>query len=128
MICSQQELVRCISQRKQPLYYLSLGLLLRLPIYKLSDPIFLFQVLEACSSYLHAQLDTSNCVDILDLSETFGLNRLIRSAYRFVSESLSTIPTTQLLTLSTDQMERLLSADFPVDVAEVDILNLVLTW
>ena len=87
-----------------------------------------FQVLEACSSYLHAQLDSSNCVDILDLSETFGLNRLIRSSYRFVSESLSSLSTSQLLTLSTDQMEKLLSADFPVDVAEVNILDLVLTW
>jgi hypothetical protein len=84
--------------------------------------------LEACSSYLLAHLDSSNCVDILDLSETFGLNRLIQSSYRFVSESLSSISPTQLLTLSFEQMERLLAADFPVDVAEVDIFDLVLTW
>ena len=90
---------------------------------------FIFsKVLEACSGYLHAQLDSANCVDILDLSETFGLNRLRHSSYRFVSESLSSIAPSQLLTLSGDQMERLLSADFPVDVAEADILDLVLTW
>jgi hypothetical protein len=77
---------------------------------------------------LLAHLDSSNCVDILDLSETFGLNRLIQSSYRFVSESLSSISPTQLLTLSFEQMERLLAADFPVDVAEVDIFDLVLTW
>jgi hypothetical protein len=53
---------------------------------------------------------------------------LIQSSYRFVSESLSSIATSQLLTLSAEQLERLLSADFPVDVAEADILNLVLTW
>ena len=61
-------------------------------------------------------------------TETFGLNRLRHSSYRFVSESLSSIAPSQLLTLSGDQMERLLSADFPVDVAEADILDLVLTW
>nr|XP_018918256.1 PREDICTED: kelch-like protein 26 [Bemisia tabaci] len=86
-------------------------------------------VVEACSNYLQSQLDCENCVDIATISETYSLSKLRVRVYRFMSAHLrefSMLP--EFLRLSVEQLEHLLSCDFPVDCSESEVLHIVLKW
>ena len=86
--------------------------------------------MNVCSTYLENQLDLENCVDVMTLAETFSLPRLRQIVYRHVSQNISKLSSNSVLIdrLSAEQIEHLLSSEFPVDVPELQVLDFVLTW
>jgi len=91
--------------------------------------IQLVAVVEACSNYLQAQLDLENCVDIATISETYSLKQLRSYVYRFMCSHLVEFSKSSEFTrLQFQQIEHLLSCDFPVDCPESQVLDLTLTW
>lgn len=86
-------------------------------------------VVEACSSYLQAQLDLENCVDIVTIAETYSLNQLRNKVYRFISGHLQEFSgSNEFYRLSPQQLEHLLACDFPVDCRETEVLKIVIRW
>ena len=103
------------------------GIILFIYVYMYS----FFQIVNVCSSYLEDQLDLENCVDVMTLAETFSLIRLRRIVYRFVSQNISKICTSNshvIQRLTANQMHHLLASEFPVDVPEIKVLDFVLSW
>ena len=88
------------------------------------------QVVNVCSTYLENQLDLENCVDVMTLAETYTLTRLKRIVYRFVSQNISKLSNNSTIAerLTAEQIEHLLTADFPVDVTEIKVLAFILSW
>ncbi|XP_059093875.1 kelch-like protein 12 isoform X2 [Tigriopus californicus] len=87
------------------------------------------QVVEACSNYLQSQLDCENCVDVVTIAETYSLDHLRTKVYRFMSENLATFSKLpEFHRLSAGQIEHLLDNDFPVDVPEERVLEILLNW
>ncbi|XP_067013052.1 kelch-like protein 26 [Anabrus simplex] len=86
-------------------------------------------VVEACSNYLQAQLDLENCIDIVTIAETYSLTQLRRRVYRFMSGHLREFSRSpDFHRLAPQQLEYLLSCDFPVDCPEGEVLRIVLRW
>ncbi|XP_014244123.1 kelch-like protein 26 [Cimex lectularius] len=91
--------------------------------------IQLVAVVEACSNYLQSQLDLDNCVDIATISETYSLKQLRTVVYRYMSCHLVEFARSSEFTrLHPQQLEYLLSCDFPVDCPEVEVLEITLRW
>ncbi len=88
------------------------------------------RAVEACAAYLRAQLDVDNCVDVATLAEAYFLVGLRAKAYKFISENLAAFSAKQdlLHRLSANQMEHLLDSNFPVDVPEEAVLEMLLNW
>lgn len=86
-------------------------------------------VVEACSNYLQTQLDLENCVDIATISETYSLEGLRSVVYRFMSSHLVEFSrSSEFYRLSAQQLEHLLSCDYPVNCSEADVLAITLQW
>lgn len=86
-------------------------------------------VVEACTDYLQTQLDTENCVDLLTISETYSLTKLRQKCYRFMCGHLNEFSVTgEINRLLWQQLEHILSCDFPVDCSEQVVLRIVLQW
>jgi len=78
---------------------------------------------------LQAQLDLENCVDIVTLAETYSLFQLKERVYRFICSHLMEFAQKQdFQRLSAEQMDHLLSCEYPVDCAESDVLHILLQW
>ncbi len=88
------------------------------------------KVVEACSNYLQAQLDVENCVDVVTIAETYSLAALRAKVYRFMSENLADFSRRAEFfhRLSVGQLQHLLESDFPVDVSEECVLEILLDW
>ena len=88
------------------------------------------RAVEACADYLGSQLDADNCVDIVAVAETYTLNKLENAVYRFMSENLSAFSakSVEFHRLTASQLQRLLSGDFPTDVGEDRVLEILLDW
>ncbi|KAI5720617.1 hypothetical protein M8J77_009500 [Diaphorina citri] len=86
-------------------------------------------LVEACSSYLQSQLDLDNCVDIASIAETYSLSKLRSQVYRFMCSHLRQFSSSpEFARLSSCQLEYLLACDYPVDMAESDVLRICLQW
>ncbi|KAG4067485.1 hypothetical protein HA402_002762 [Bradysia odoriphaga] len=86
-------------------------------------------VVDACTDYLQSHLDMDNCVDIATISETFSLQKLRQKCYRFICANLSKFSVTkEMKRLTWQQLNYVLSCDFPVDCAEEIVLKIVLDW
>ncbi|KAG0712145.1 Kelch-like protein 10 [Chionoecetes opilio] len=89
----------------------------------------LLTVVEACSTYLQAQLDLDNCVDVATIAETYSLHGLRRRVYAFMSSHLHQLGKTgDFQRLSVAQLQHLLSCDYPVDCSEGQVLLTVAGW
>ena len=89
----------------------------------------LFQLVSACSEYLLSVLDIDNCIDILNLAETYTLKTLHKTVNRFIGQNLTNLScSSEFHRLSSLQLQFLLENDFPVDCAEVGVLKAVLCW
>ncbi|GAB6023767.1 hypothetical protein CHUAL_014220 [Chamberlinius hualienensis] len=94
-----------------------------------ANHVQMFSIVEACSRYLQEQLDLENCVDLLNIAETYSLHQLSNHAYQFMCSCLchfSQAPDFQRLSAS--QLEHLLKCDFPVDCNESHVLKIVTGW
>ncbi|GLG93332.1 Kelch-like protein diablo [Gryllus bimaculatus] len=86
-------------------------------------------VVEACASYLQAQLDLENCVDMATIAETYSLAGLRGRVYRFMSAHLRELADSpDFQRLAPPQLEHLLACDFPVDCPEDEVLRISLKW
>ena len=71
-------------------------------------------------------MDVENCVDIVTIAETYSLHDLRKKVYRFMSENLSGF--TEFHRLNPTQVEHLFDSDFPVDLPEERVLEMLLDW
>lgn len=86
-------------------------------------------VVDACTNYLQSHLDIENCVDLATISETFSLRKLRQNCYRFMCEKLSEFSlTNEMKRLTWQQLNYVLSCDFPVDCSEEEVFKIVLDW
>lgn len=86
-------------------------------------------VVDACTDYLQSHLDIENCVDLATISETFCLQKLRQKCYRFICANLSEFSVTnEMKRLTWQQLNYVLSCDFPVDCTEEVVLKIVLEW
>lgn len=86
-------------------------------------------VVAACTDYLRTQLHTDNCVDLLNISETYSLAALRHECYRFVCANLHALAALgEIQRLAWPQLEHVLACDYPVDCAEHVVLSIVLQW
>lgn len=86
-------------------------------------------VVDACTDYLQSHLDIENCVDLATISETFCLQKLRQKCYRFICGNLSGFSVTdEMKRLTWQQLNYVLSCDFPVDCSEELVLKIVLDW
>lgn len=68
-------------------------------------------------------------MDIVTIAETYSLVDLRKNVYRFVSENLSSLSRSpEFHRLSPGQLEHLLDCDFPVNVPEERLLEILLNW
>jgi hypothetical protein len=68
-------------------------------------------------------------VDVVTIAETYSLDSLRNKVYRFMSENLATFSQRpEFHRLSASQLQHLLESDFPVDVSEQGILEILLNW
>ena len=72
-------------------------------------------------------MDVDNCVDVLTIAETYSLSLLTRKVLRFISENLLAL-SSKFHRLSGDQIEQLLDCDFPLDIPEYQVLEMVIDW
>lgn len=83
-------------------------------------------VVNACSSYLESQIDMDSCVDIATLADLYSLNNLKYKTYRYICAHLEEFSkTTERDNLNFEQLEYILSCDYPVDCSEVTVLKIV---
>ncbi len=85
--------------------------------------------MDACSSYLDSQLELDNCVDIATIADTYTLPHLCKRAYCFMAchlDKLACLCEFQRLTFN--QLEHLLSKDFPIECLEYDVFHALLCW
>ncbi|KAJ6643121.1 Kelch-like protein 26 [Pseudolycoriella hygida] len=86
-------------------------------------------VVEACTNFLTSHLDLENCVDLATISETFCLEKLRQKCYRFICANLSEFAVTEgIKRLTWQQLNYVLSCDFPVDCKEEKVFKIVLEW
>lgn len=79
-----------------------------------------------CSAYLESQIDMENCVDIATLADLYSLNNLKYKTYRYICAHLEEFSmTSERDNLSCEQLEYILSCDYPVDCSEVTVLQIV---
>lgn len=86
-------------------------------------------VVVACTDYLQTQLDNDNCIDLLNISETYSLPKLRLECCRFICghiRELSSIG--EICRLDWRQLEHILSCDFLVDCPEQVVVRIVLQW
>ncbi|XP_055912237.1 kelch-like protein 26 [Eupeodes corollae] len=83
-------------------------------------------VVHSCSTYLESQIDMENCVDIATLADLYSLNNLKHKTYRFICAHLwEFAKTPDMDNLSCEQLEYILSCDYPVDCSEELVLHIV---
>ncbi|KAJ8982131.1 hypothetical protein NQ317_002858 [Molorchus minor] len=98
-------------------------------ILQTASHIQVIPVVRACSNYLEAQIDVDNCVDMVTIAETYSLNQLQNTVYRFMSGHLTEFSNSpEFYRLTPQQLETLLAYDYPVDCSEADVLMIVLAW
>lgn len=86
-------------------------------------------VVDACTDYLQSHLDMDNCVDLTTISDTFCLRKLSQTCYRFICANLTKFSVTnEIKRLTWQQLNQVLSCDFPVDCTEEMVLKIVLEW
>ncbi|XP_065364100.1 kelch-like protein 26 [Calliphora vicina] len=86
-------------------------------------------VIEACSNYLESQIDLENCVAIAALADLYALDVLKRKTYRFICARLDEFSQTpDLINLTWDQLEYILSCNYPVDCSEERVLQITLQY
>lgn len=86
-------------------------------------------VVDACTDYLQSHLDMENCVDLATISETFSLQKLRQKCYRFICANLTAFSATnEMNRITWQQLNQVLSCDFPVDTSEEQVLRIVLEW
>ena len=87
-------------------------------------------VIGACAEFLHKEIDMENCVDIATISETFTLPDLQKHAYCFIGKHLDKLKYYSEFNqrLSAEQLEFLLTGDFPVSCSEAEVLEATLFW
>ena len=90
----------------------------------------MFSVVEACSAYLESQLDLDNCIDILQLAETYSLPGPRKAFFCFLGQNLDKLlRSEEFQRLTGDQLLHLLDSDcYPVDCSEATVLQAVLHW
>lgn len=89
----------------------------------------MLEVVHTCSNYLQSQIDIDNCVDLATIAEIYSLSQLKIKAYKFMSSHLMEFSrTSEFYRLSPQQLENLLTYEFPVDCSEEDVLRIVLKW
>lgn len=84
-------------------------------------------VVEACANYLHSQLDIDNCVDLINIAETYSLDKLRQQCYRFACNSLYKMDS-EINRFTWQQIKYILKCDFPVDCSEGNVFRIVLKW
>ena len=68
-------------------------------------------------------------MDVVTIAETYSLTSLRNKVYRFMSENLQAFAKqAEFHRLSPQQLEHLLDSDFPVDVSEARVLEILLNW
>lgn len=91
-------------------------------VLSVASHVQVLSVVEACSIYLQTQIDLENCIDIATLAETYSLSQLRHEAYKFMSEKLYMFAgSADFQRLSANQLEYLLTRDFPVDCTECEV-------
>lgn len=86
-------------------------------------------VIEACSNYLESQIDLENCVAIAALADLYALDSLKRKTYRYICSRLQEFSSSSdLLNITWDQLEYILSCNYPVDCSEEKVLLITLHY
>lgn len=86
-------------------------------------------VVGLCATFLDTNTDLDNCVDILTLADTFALQKLRQQILRFLSENLKQfVKTSGWQRLEVGQLRSLLSSNFPINMAESDVLGAAVEW
>lgn len=89
----------------------------------------MLEVVHTCSNYLQSQIDIDNCVDLATIAEIYSLSQLKIKAYKFMSSRLMEFSrTSEFYRLTPQQLENLLTYEFPVDCSEDDVFRIVLKW
>ena len=94
-----------------------------------ANHIQMLPVVQACSNFLRDNLTLENCSNMVGWAEMFAMVDLKSHIYKFMCSNLSNLillPNFQ--TLPYEQLRTVLSCNYPVDCAEVDILTAVLSW
>ena len=86
-------------------------------------------VVRACDHFLRQQVDLENCVDVLNLAETFSLGRLAATVYRFVGQQMAPLSAhASFQRLSATQLRHVLRGDATVGCRESAVLVALLSW
>lgn len=86
-------------------------------------------VVDECCNYLQTQIDIDNCGDLITIADTFSLEKLQRKCYRFICLHLHEFAATnEMNRLDCEQLQRLLTCDFPVNCTETTVLRIILNW
>ncbi|KAK2145290.1 hypothetical protein LSH36_690g04040 [Paralvinella palmiformis] len=86
-------------------------------------------LVEACSRYLEHHLDLENCVDILNIADTYSLAHLQQVVYCYMGQNLDKLACLlEFQNVSGTQLRYFLRGDFPINCPEIEVLQAIISW
>ncbi|KAH8303413.1 kelch-like protein 26 [Drosophila kikkawai] len=87
------------------------------------------EVIERCTCFLETEIEMDNCLAIAGMAEIYGQMALSERAYRYICahfEEFSATP--DFKDLKVDQLQFILSSNYPIDVTEQELVRLVCSY
>ena len=88
--------------------------------------------IDLCSDFLLAEMTTANCTDVLNMADMFSVDRVKRSAARFIERNFEKLADIdggcQLMKLQRDDLCDLLRSDSLAIATELALFRIVTLW
>ncbi|KMZ10812.1 kelch-like protein 26 [Drosophila simulans] len=87
------------------------------------------EVIERCTIFLGAKIEMENCLAIAGMADIYGIMDLSERAYRYMCAHFEEFAaTSDFKEMKVDQLRFILTSNFPIDVAEQDLVRLVCSF
>ncbi|XP_017073788.1 kelch-like protein 26 isoform X2 [Drosophila eugracilis] len=87
------------------------------------------EVIERCTLFLGTKIEMENCLAIAGMADIYGIIDLSERAHRYICAHFEEFATTSdFKEMKVDQLRFILSSNYPIDVAEKDLVRLVCSY
>ncbi|XP_016954612.1 kelch-like protein 26 isoform X1 [Drosophila biarmipes] len=87
------------------------------------------EVIERCTLFLGTKIEMENCLAIAGMADIYGIMDLSERAHRYICAHFEEFATTSdFREMKVDQLRFILASNYPIDVAEQDLVRLVCSY
>ncbi|XP_017124846.1 kelch-like protein 26 isoform X2 [Drosophila elegans] len=87
------------------------------------------EVIERCTLFLGTKIEMENCLAIAGMADIYGIMDLSERAHRYICAHFEEFATTSdFKEMKVDQLRFILSSNYPIDVAEQELVRLVCSY